>query len=508
MADLKYLHYRRQFVIGSKAFTPTCQWQSHSLADNVILSVHPDLETTVSRSEDRLLVLLGFFVDPLHPEAGSSEILSKIAERSERLTDVVDATEALTGRWAMIFKNRDQFAMFHDPCGLRQIYYTCRPDGVWCGSQPEIIRANVPIGPSSDPGIQEFMNSPQYLDSELTWFGNLTPYEGCFHLLPNHSLDLQTGRAQRFFPVKQLPRVEIDQAVDSITALLKGSFDALCRRGSLMLALTAGRDSRTLLAAARDQLPSITCYMDKKGVLPHNHPDVQVPLRLSRKLGFPFTVQNSRQSPPHEFLQILDRNVTCARRLPKTRSIYAKFRRQEVRLNVNGNGGEVGRNFLDPNGTFLNEPLTGDQIAAICKFPDSRFIKEQLTAWVSDLASHDSSMPVLDMCYWEQRMGNWGAHYPAEQDIAVEEISPFNNRRIITTMLSVPDEYRRPPDYVLHTELIRRLWPETLAEPFNPPAPYSFRRDGVAAIRSFVRRSLPDPVVGIVKRAIRRAPNR
>lgn len=508
MADRKHLYYRRQFVIGPKRFAPADGWQSLELTGHLIASVHPDLEFAVNRSEDRLLIALGFVVDPEHPESTSSEILHTIAQHADCWTDVLNATDALTGRWAVIYKNRDEFVIFHDPYGLRQIYYVNGADGIWCGSQPEIIRANMPIGPSLDPRIRDFMNSPQYLNNEQPWFGERTPYEGCFHLLPNHYLDLNTGRAHRFFPGQPLAPVALDDAVDTMATLLKGTFDALSRRGPLMLALTAGRDSRALLAAAREHLSSVPCYMDKKGVLPHAHPDVQVPLRLARKLDFSFVVENSRRDPPQEFWHTLDRNVTCARRLPKARSVYAKLRREETRLNVNGNGGEVGRNFLDPNGEYSDQDLTAEQIASINKFSDHPFVTEELAAWLSDLEPCSGHIPFLDLCYWEQRMGNWGAHYPAEQDLAVEEVSPFNNRRIITTMLSVPVEYRRPPDYLLHTELIRRLWPEVLSEPFNPPVPYSLRRDGVAAIRSFVRRSLPDPVVGIVKRAIQRVPGR
>ena len=34
-------------------------------------------------------------------------------------------------------------------------------------------------------------------------------------------------------------------------------------------------------------------------------------------------------------------------------------------------------------------------------------------------------------------MGNWGTMYQAEQDIAIEEFCPFNNRKLLMILLSV-----------------------------------------------------------------------
>jgi hypothetical protein len=65
-------------------------------------------------------------------------------------------------------------------------------------------------------------------------------------------------------------------------------------------------------------------------------------------------------------------------------------------------------------------------------------------------------------------MGNWGALAPFEQDIAIEEISPFNNRSLIATLLKVHPSKRKAPNYELFRKLIQALWSDTLLEPINP----------------------------------------
>ena len=64
--------------------------------------------------------------------------------------------------------------------------------------------------------------------------------------------------------------------------------------------------------------------------------------------------------------------------------------------------------------------------------------------------------------HWEQRVGNWAAMTFNEYDIAFETLCPYNCRKYIELMLSVPFKYRTMPDYILHHEIINNLWPETL----------------------------------------------
>jgi len=55
-------------------------------------------------------------------------------------------------------------------------------------------------------------------------------------------------------------------------------------------------------------------------------------------------------------------------------------------------------------------------------------------------------------------MSKWLAMVQLEFNLAWREINTsFNCRAVLTTMLSVPEEYRKAPDYDLFLKLIRRL---------------------------------------------------
>jgi hypothetical protein len=83
------------------------------------------------------------------------------------------------------------------------------------------------------------------------------------------------------------------------------------------------------------------------GVLAEGHPDVWVPRLLAKRLGISFLVENSADDLPGWFSSAMSANVTGARMLPKTRSIYGKFMVGEKRVNVGGDASEICRSFFD-----------------------------------------------------------------------------------------------------------------------------------------------------------------
>jgi hypothetical protein len=108
------------------------------------------------------------------------------------------------------------------------------------------------------------------------------------------------------------------------------------------------------------------------------------------------------------------------------------------------------------------------------------------------------SLNIFDMLYLEQRLGNWGALYPAEQDIAIEELSPYNCRLLIETLLSSPRELRAAPDYPLFSKLMHKMWPEVMSLPINPaPKP-----NLIGTLRKKARAYIPSPLAQVFSSSI------
>jgi len=116
------------------------------------------------------------------------------------------------------------------------------------------------------------------------------------------------------------------------------------------------------------------------------------------------------------------------------------------------------------------EKVTAKKLAGFADVPGNRFAIKHFGTRLSEAhgIANTYGINVLDLFYWEQKMGNWQAMSQAEWDIAQEVFCPFNCRSLLTTLLSVDEKYRRPPEYQLYEKLIRYLWPETLSLPINP----------------------------------------
>ncbi|MCX8012422.1 MAG: hypothetical protein N3A64_04650, partial [Desulfobacterota bacterium] len=403
--------------------------------------------------------LLGYWIDPFQPNGKSKDILNQISEKITTPThhpNLLESTTHLSGRWVLIYLSPKNSIIFTDPCGLRQLYYYQNEAGIWCGSQPEIIKAAVGLKPNTDKTFLDFTKCLDYQRKEFALVGDKTRYQDCYHLLPNHFFDLYSALSIRFFPKENLSPIPVDQALEITSSILHGSMLAIAQRHPVMLAVTAGWDTRVLLAATKGITDYFKYYIDRKGELPFNHPDVQVPLRLCCQLGINFEVRNSAEEPPHWFKAILSQSVSGARELPKIRMIYSALANSSSYINVNGNGSEICRNSYDYFGFISSESITIAQLTGLIGYYKNKFVENELRSWKNELEQNGLfGYHILDLLYWEQGMGNWGAQFAAEQDIAGDDFSPFNNRLLYKTLLSLPREYRSGPDFPIYTQLIK-----------------------------------------------------
>jgi hypothetical protein len=468
----EFLHrllFRRQFVLGPTPFAPTRHWSSLPLPNDIILSIHEDLHVFSASSAGVTVTLIGVALDPLNPERAEADIVRSLLENGSSIRELINSSRPLAGRWIIICQNHEATYLFTDPCGFRQVFYFSDGHRFWCGSQPEIINANCTLDLNTNDKLQQFLLSPKLSRTESAWVGSQTLYKDCFHLLPNHYLDVNNLEPIRFFPNVTMPLKPASSIIESASSILRGTIEAITKRQNVLMALTAGWDTRVLLAASREVSANIQYFVDRHGVLPEDHPDVWVPGLLAEKLGINLVVKNSVDELPGWFVTAISRNVTGARILPKSRMIYDKFIGDENRLNINGNASEICRNYFDKYCKIDPKNVTAPDLVGMLGYDGLPFVREEIHKWRSNLNPYQvNDVNVLDMLHWEQRIGNWGAQYPAEQDIAIEEVSPFNCRLLIETLLSSPRHLRAAPDYPLYTALIQKMWPEALSVPINP----------------------------------------
>jgi hypothetical protein len=97
-----------------------------------------------------------------------------------------------------------------------------------------------------------------------------------------------------------------------------------------------------------------------------------------------------------------------------------------------------------------------------------RFVIKHFNNWLKG-PDRTNNVNIADLFQWEHAHGNWLAMTQLQFDLAWHEIiTPYNCRDVLTTFLSVPEQYRKRPNYALYRTLIETLWPELLSVPINP----------------------------------------
>ena len=458
------LKYRRQFFLGT-GFLEYETWNKIRIGDNHFLTSHPDLEVNQVIKNGNSLTLIGFVIDPFNPEDSNEEIIDKMLEGANEFNDVIDRSYPFGGRYIFIFNNPVETKLFTDPCALRQAFYTMNIKGLHCGSQPTILAENLNIRKDEDDSLLDFIQSEEFKRNENSWIGDSTPYSGIKHLLPNHYLNLLTGEANRFW-IDNEKTTDVKEITKKGAQILRGSLLAANHRYNLMLGVTAGWDSRMLLAASKVIKMTLGYWVGKMNVLKDTDYDIKTPKRLAARLGFKLKIIDKLPPLKQELVTTLKKNVSLARILGKTKMIQYHLENSEGMVNINGNASEIVRNHYGVNHM---KNITPQYLASLDDYDNNIYVINKLDEWITPAKKlcNDKRFDLVDLFYWEQRMGNWGALFQAEQDLALEAFSPFNNRELILTLVKADVKYRRAPHYFLYRHLLEELWEETLEEPIN-----------------------------------------
>ena len=458
------LLYRGQFVLGPRFVEELDGWQRHTLGPGLLLTAHPDLEVTTLGSERRWLALVGYMLDPLDPAATNADVLASLMEALTAGQDLFRATARFGGRWILINADGPRIRLFHDAVGVRQVYYTevSRVGALWCASQPGLLGDTLHLQPHAE--ALAIISSIDWPDGEHRLPGASSPFVGVRRLLPNHYLDLAGGTSHRYWPTQRLPRVAFADAVESSAEMVRALMESAVRRFPLGISITAGRDSRLVLAAARRIAHEASYVTVAKPTQPSW--DVDVPARLLPKLGLPHEVIPWPDQVDEEFARVFRRNITPHQEVwvPEAYAVFLYSRLGTV--GVTGSGGEHTRVRTRKSlfGVDDDDEITPDRLVSQARMPGHPLALEELTAWLKD-APKLGKPGVLDLFRWEGR--NWLATAQLTFDIAWKDVfTPFNCRLLLETMQGVDRNLRCGPRFRLSTAMTRHLWPEVLQEPF------------------------------------------
>jgi hypothetical protein len=340
---IETLLFRRQFILGPHFIEELAHWAHLKIGPKLYLSAHPELNVVHRAFADVSLTLLGYILDPNQPEADDSAIIDQLLGKmhaAKDVGDIIQSTETLGGRWILIAGVKDKWILFNDPCGYRAAHYTAHPgeNNFWCASQPGLFPFVMNLIEDADAiDFPDTSKNEHWGNKEYIFPGDSSIYKEIKHLLPNHYLNLISGEVRRYWPNKPLEAIDFNDCIHESSRFLITTMQAVAMRFSLSLALTAGRDTRLILASSKKIAEKIHYFTGIYWTSNKNSPDIAIAVKLLSRLNLKHQAIKCPKQMSPSFAKIYNANVTPAHEVYGTiaQGFYAKLPQDKVMLKGN-----------------------------------------------------------------------------------------------------------------------------------------------------------------------------
>jgi hypothetical protein len=397
------------------------------------------------------------------------------ASRIARLatSEVVSGTSSWTGRWMLIGPGTvqvDAGALL--PCFYRDI------DGATWASTSSALVAEVP-GTGPPPRVPRALERGR----GITWYP--PPHSGRVgvrRLLPRQRL---TADGVVRTPLRPRTGVPSEETIERLRDLLVTPIERLQVPRRMWVSLTAGIDSRLVLAAAHAANRSFRTYTQVHPRI--TTPDYVQPPRIARKVGASHIRVPARHAIPSlgtEYDTHADGGIADADRGFYARRQWAFVSPGDTVLRgICFELGRVGdRHYFDQASTV---PPPAEEIIAGRQGAATDDVVSAVEAWRRVLISEsngEEGPDWRDQWYLDQRIGGWVAAIEQSLDLVDgERFNIVNCEETYNALLSLPLEMRLTGEH--HRALITRMAPALMDIPFNSTADRSPLARIVARVR-------------------------
>ena len=270
------------------------------------------------------------------------------------------------------------------------------------------------------------------------WFPfGLTPRADIDRLMASHYLDLELWQPKRCWSCPSPgPADDVPELVERIARRAETTIQLAAAWSPLSINLTAGRDSRMLLACARSIAPQIafstTRFPNRAGAL-----DCYVASRIATKHGLRHRISEYLVADSADLDAWLERTGHCV--AGSSWRASGSYRRHD-RATVVGLAGEMGRCYYWREHDRLDQGLSNEAILDRLHLPQSPLLLERCDEWKAHAQAPDTAA-LIDLLFLEQRLSCWACPLLYGRIGGREAILPFNHRENLDAMLRLPVEY-------------------------------------------------------------------
>lgn len=480
--------YRRGFLITNRSVSNLEQypfygnWTKHLLYGDIWLYVHRDTQAFVYSTDDKTYFLVGHAYDPFTMLYQENEILEHLANEGHNGEESFwEAESGLTGVFCIGYVDDEQ-VVFSTDCAGMQLVYHGTINGDLCVTSHSKLAADL-WDLKQDRYVEKLVRS-RFYHYWGTWLpGDLSPFPELRRMQPNfsgtYSFASRTIKTQRYYPTHEIVETTTDkeykETIHELGEIMSRTMELIAKKWQdrkVAIAVTGGRDSMTALACANGNYDKFHyfSYISNvpESVDAYAARDICNALKLEHSIyEIPEDCDLYRDLPV--FKVILECNAGCiGENNPndvKKRLYFSK--NCEFDVEVKSWVNEMGRGWYYNKynkKSFPHRPNAKYWRAMHKVYLDPWLIRKTDKVFQDYLDRYYSEdvfqkLSWLELYFWEFAWsGGEGVFLTSEHRTAYEITVPFNNRRYVEKMLTVPVQRRIVDD--IPRDLITERNPE------------------------------------------------
>jgi len=457
--------------IDKNAYPFYGEWRTLNI-NKYLAFIHKDQDYAVYYDRDVCFLIIGHAYNPFSGVCEEEKLLCDAAESYQNSKDLFFETiNEWTGIFCIFVFDEDILCV-QDCAGIKALYYGT-PSGKLCyTSHPQLVADIYNL--KMDPFVKRLVNNRFYNIGNRYLPGDLSPYTEMKRIGANVYLktDKQGEHSvHRFYPIKPLDACktweEYDSRIKSAYEILHNSLKITCQKwNNVAVSLSGGTDSKTTLACANglyDKFQYFSFRSKESEAI-----DAIAAHEICEKIGVKHNIYtipgDSKEIEDYEELKaIIVHSYGYVRGLSESeiRKHICMYRWCYFDTEVKSWISEIVRVFFDRKyGVKFPEKLSPRHFSIF----QTRYLASPMLLHKSDkvykeyMQKFDLLIPKYnyehtDMYYWEVRMSSWGMMVTQSLDICHRITFPFNNRKLVELILTLPREDRKEDK--VHHDIMR-----------------------------------------------------
>ncbi len=464
----EYPQYREKLYIRGFLFTDAeiddrqypfySAWKKMSLGGKTLL-VHPLQNVYVQERGGVTMCIVGHAYNPVSMVAGEDEILTaclELAERNER--DFWKYFNELTGVFTFLWSDGERINIIDDASGMQTTFYTAKDGKFYVTSHTRLIGELLDL--EFDPYVKRLINYKFFRLLGNSLPGDLTQFCELKRVTPNFCCSYENGEftSRRFFaPYGE--KKSMEELADECARILHNSMRLISEKwSSPAISLTGGCDSRTTLACTNGLYDKFSYYSYNSAE--DERVDCEAAETICNAVGVEHKVYQIPQEVEEE-----DHYDVVAKILRWNRGDLLDSHANDIRkrialdkisdfdIEVKSWASEIGRAYFSKRfhgRTDFPEKPSGRACTTMYKFflHDRKLVADTDKVFEKFIDEYyqqaeKNPIPWFEQFFWEFRVPAWnGLVITGEHRYAADITIPYNNRVLLTLLLSAPIEDR------------------------------------------------------------------